>query len=708
MITAIENVVQPLCEATAGIFEPLSPHEWDWLEVGVNDDVDKFLIRGRTYTKVRAGACKWCNLPEDQHWSGGHKYQETEVAFVQDGVSYGESGMAPSGEFNKLIERIPEKRLHSKQENEWACATTDFTALLIKSLWPADRIRWRSENAHLMYSYLTARFSSQAAAAKIAAEYKVNKTVPALPADFIEHPDYPLLGFQRVPTAMFAFRESAALFMEQGCGKTPTTIARIMLEAQRKFRGQTKGVPAGMYRVLIVCPNQVRYNWQMEFEKFATLPGKVTVLRGGQLARGKKLIDAVRAEPDCCWSAVIIGYDTVNSMLDHLKLVKFDLAVCDESHMIKSARALRSQVLRRLRDEGQIRQRMILTGTPIANTLMDLWNQLEFLGQGLSGFHAFSAFKSFHGKWVRGIGGTVIEKLVGLKNVPLIQERLARLAFMITKEEAGLELPDLTELPLEVEMSPQQAEYYVKVRDQLAIEIQNDKDAAEKEGRKLQVSHVLTKLLRLSQITSGFIRWDDVIDGEGNVVKEGFVEPIPGENPKLEALIEKLKEEDRDPRAKSIIWSCWKSSIVMIAERLEEEGIKFVEYWGEVSQAQREKAVWEFNNNPEVKVFLGNPSCAGAGLNLLGYNPNDPDADDTYCDWELVYDQGWSAVLRAQALARAHRKGTRYPVQVFDFIVPGTIDEEIRNRVTKKIEMANNIQDLSNLLDTILGYKIED
>jgi SNF2 family DNA or RNA helicase len=279
---------------------------------------------------------------------------------------------------------------------------------------------------------------------------------------------------------------------------------------------------------------------------------------------------------------------------------------------------------------------------------------------------------------------------------------------MITKEEAGLELPDLTELPLEVEMSPQQAEYYVKVRDQLAIEIQNDKDAAEKEGRKLQVSHVLTKLLRLSQITSGFIRWDDVIDQEGNVVKEGFVEPIPGENPKLEALIEKLKEEDRDPRAKSIIWSCWKSSIVMIAERLEEEGIKFVEYWGEVSQAQREKAVWEFNNNPEVKVFLGNPSCAGAGLNLLGYNPNDPDADDTYCDWELVYDQGWSAVLRAQALARAHRKGTRYPVQVFDFIVPGTIDEEIRNRVTKKIEMANNIQDLSNLLDTILGYKIED
>jgi SWI/SNF-related matrix-associated actin-dependent regulator of chromatin subfamily A3 len=188
----------------------------------------------------------------------------------------------------------------------------------------------------------------------------------------------------------------------------------------------------------------------------------------------------------------------------------------------------------------------------------------------------------------------------------------------------------------------------------------------------------------------------------GELVHEGFCEPIPGGNPKLDAMIDVLKDESRDPRGKVIIWSCFRASITMIGERLEEEGIKFVEYWGATSEKDRIHAVHDFNTDPSVKVFLANPATAGAGLNLLGYDPSDPDLVDTFTDAEFFFDQGWSAVLRSQAEDRAHRKGTRTNLAICDFVVPGTIDDEIRKRVTRKIDTANKIQDVNDMLKGIL------
>lgn len=706
MINTIEAIVEPLSRATEQVFKPLRLREWDWLEISLDDEARRFVVESKSYREVKPGQCKYCHDVEQAHTVNHHPFTPVGISFEQGGVSFAESGMPMSLDATNWVRRVPEQR--DNKNGKFTLAGTDFTVLLIEHLWPKNRVRFKTSDAHLMYQYLYQRFVSQNKAAMIAAEFKVNRTIPKLPADFIDHPTYPPLPFQRVPVAMFSFKEAAALFMQQGTGKTSTSIARIMLEAGRKYQGTIPGVKAGMYRGIIICPNAVRYNWQLEFEKFATLPGKVTVLRGGQLGRGRKLTDAVRTEPDCIWSMVIIGYDSIESVVDMLKLVPWDIAIADESHYIKSPRTRRFKMLKLLRDEGNIRQRMVLTGTPIANTPMDLWSQLEFLGDGISGFMSFSQFKAFHGKWERGGGGggSSIEKLVGLQNIPLLQERLARISFTITKEDAGLDLPDKVPLVIEIEMTKQQAEWYAKVRDQLVLEIEAEKAEAEQQGKRLRADHILTKLLRLAQITSGFIRWDDQYDENGVLLREGFAEPIPGENPKLEAMIERILAEDADPKGKTIIWSCFRASINMISDRLEEEGIGFVEYYGATSERDREIAVRRFNTDPTVKVFLANPATAGAGLNLLGYDPSDPDLVDTYTNEEHFFDQGWSAVLRSQAEDRAHRKGTKTNVTIADFVVPGTIDDEIRKRVTCKIDTANRIQDLSELMRDVLNYDI--
>src|SRR5690606_16184940 len=113
----------------------------------------------------------------------------------------------------------------------------------------------------------------------------------------------------------------------------------------------------------------------------------------------------------------------------------------------------------KFRDSPRVEARMVLTGTPIANRLFDLWTQLEFLGKGLSGFKSFTNFRNFYGSFLKvdaEKSGSQVEKLIGYKNLPLIQERLTRLCYMVTKKEADLQLPDKVYDVYEVEMTKQQ------------------------------------------------------------------------------------------------------------------------------------------------------------------------------------------------------------------------------------------------------------
>jgi len=689
-------ILEPLSRATATTLKEVPLQDTDFLEVDVDKEGDRFIVHAVCLKK-----CPKNVLPSDDI-----VYVTTpEGAYYKDDRYFD----YPSHQANTLwYRRIPER---SQMGNgKWKLAGTDFTALIIHHVWPHHKLIFKSEEAVLLYTFLLKRFLIQSKNTILAAEWSLHKKAPEMPDDFIDHPELPLTEYQKTALLSSLNQLSYALFMEQGTGKTPIVVNRICLEGARKKAGKLLGTEKGMYRALILVPQQVRINWEREFERFATVPGKTSILRGGKIAKVRALIDGLRSEDDCAWSACILSLDSVSSIWEALRRIKWDLVVIDESHKIKNPRTNRYKSVIKI-DELHTRAKMVLTGTPITNVIFDLWAQFEWLGKGLSGFSTFENFRAFHGRWKNSEDGSGVRVLAGFKNIPLIQERLARLAFLILKKDAQLNLPDKVYDLYEVSMDSLQAEIYKKMATKLVIEIDDMMAVAQAEGKQITVDHILTKLIRLAQICSGFIKTDDVIDLELETRTRGEIFQISKRNPKIEALVKLLKEDwQNDPNSKIIVWATFIEDIRAISQRLTAEGIKHTGYHKTIHPDYRAKdaAIAEdiINRDRDCKVLIANPASAGLGQNFLGYDVEHPDEYETYVNHEIYFSCNWSAVDRIQSEDRAHRRGTRTNVRITDLIIPLTIDQEIRMRVNNKRLMAMTIQDVRQILDSVVrGYQ---
>jgi len=694
MVTEIKipafPVLEPLSRATSTTLQPLSFYQGDFLEIDVDKEGKHFICKAVCLRKAENLLGETVHVHID------------EGIFIKDDKYY---DYPSSTAAIKWVQRIPERKQISY--GTWRLAGTDFTALVIHHTWPGNHLIFKSEEAVLLYSFLLKRFLVQTKAALIAATWKTTQQNPEMPKDFIEHPTLPLTPYQKVSMLASLAVPSYALFMEQGTGKTAVVINRVCFEGGRKTKANK-----GMYRALVICPRQVRRNWEKEFERFATTPGKVVALRGGKIQKVKDLIDAIRTESDCCWSTTIISLDSIESIWDALGRVKWDLVVIDESHKIKNPNTKRFKTVMKI-DDIRTTAKMILTGTPITNTMFDLWSQFEWLGPGLSGFTTFKNFREFHGKWDnrQTDNQSAVQRLVGFKAIPLIQERLARLSFLLRKVDANLNLPNKVYDIYETQMTSVQAELYRQVATRLVIEIDSLMAEAKASGQTLTADHILTKLLRLAQICSGFVKTDDTANFEVDEMVKGSVIQIGEKNPKIEALIEIMKEQwSNDKNCKFIVWACFIEDMRAISERLVKEGINHIGYHRVIHPdcrvSEPDMAERKFNQDKDCMVFVGNPSSAGVGLNLLGYDVEHPENCETYAGHVVYFSCNWSSVDRVQSEDRAHRRGTRNNVQYTDLIIPGTIDEEIRDRVKNKRRMAMTIQDIRDILDNVLrGYR---
>lgn len=586
----------------------------------------------------------------------------------------------PTGQLDRFLSRFPErKKLDGSRYPEYLVGATDFSAVLIDQLWPKEQLDIDDE-AKLMLNFLMANVRQSENAALNVAAYKDNGSLPD--DDYEIHSEHPLSPYQRLALHNMMKLPGYALFMEQGTGKTAVAIAALCNLAARK-----KG---GRFRALIVAPKNVRLNWHKEIAKFATRKIRSRVLRGGALDRVKIILDALSFAGDEDAAVVICSYESVERSWGVIKEIDWDMCVLDESHYIKSTYAQRGKRALQLREICD--RRYVLTGTPITNHLIDLYNQLEFIGNGASGFRSWRAFKRFHAVTVETASG--FDKIVGAQNVPFMQERLARLAFIIRKDEALPDLPDKVYDIEEVEMSKRQSDYYDQICEKLMIEI-DEELSKDEDDRSLTINNILTKLLRLAQITSGFVKWDEVWSDEGELIRPAAIEAIDP-NPKVERLLEILKE--KGPNEKTIVWACWKQDIQSIQEAIEAAGIRCVSFYGGTSDNDRIEAERAFNEDDDCKVFIGNPAAGGVGLNLLGYPPGRGDEYETNCDHVIYFSQNWSMTHRLQSEDRAHRRGARNNVRITDLCCPGTIDEEIRARVTEKKINALTVQDLREVL----------
>lgn len=649
---ACQRLLEPLCDETRRIFRALSLEAYDRLVISLSSGKARHFLF-KIYGRLNDGRTCWPSY-------------EASVLWV-----------------NRLPELVKDRTGSSSNPEGWpefVVASTDFTALVVNALWPPEQIEFGSAEAKALYGFLLARFLRQT----MRSEGMERSRLKGPPV--FEHEDsatFPLTGYQRIALVGCMFSDGFGLFMEQGTGKTPVVIARICNEAL------TSG---DLYRAIIVCPKNVRANWQKEFEKFATVPGKVAVLRGTQVDRVKLLIEAMAKEDGCGWSAVVCSYEMVGRSWNALRLIPWDLAVADESHFIKSPGAARSKRMLKLRDISKAR--MCLTGTPVTNSgAIDLFTQLEFLGEGLSGFRSLERFRRYYARWIQ-VGP--FRKFESHQNMPLIQERLVRVSFSIDKKTAMPDLPGKLYGVLEVRMTPEQQGRYVELRDRLVLEI---KDSMDREANGvLAVNNALVKLLRLGQITSGFLvleRAGETVDApERSVYK---FDP----NPKVEALMDLIK--DSAPNEKFVVWACWVQDIKTIGARADVEGISCETFYGATNEEKRARAVDRFNTDPSCKVFLGNPAAAGFGLNLLGYDYSDPSAKQKAQVHVVYFSQNWSMVYRIQSEDRCHRWGTRMPVKYTDLSVPNTVDEEIREHVRVKRASALEVQDVKGILDRLVS-----
>lgn len=427
----------------------------------------------------------------------------------------------------------------------------------------------------------------------------------------------------------------AALLMEMGTGKTLTTIASI-------GRAFLNGL---ISRALIVAPLSVANVWAEEFEKFAAFDYVLAVLEGDS---GKKA-DTLRHMTGTDLQVVVLNYESTWRLEEELRKWKPDVIVCDESSRIKNPNAKQSKALHRLAKLAKYR--LILTGTPIQNNPLDFFSQYKVLDESIFG-PSYYAFRSRYAT----LGGYGNHQIVGYKNLPELVQKAHSVAYRVTKEEA-LDLPEMVDETRYVTLDPQGMKIYESLEAASYAELLKG---------EVVVRNILTQLLRLQQVTGGFIR-----DDEGGPVQQVSKAKLVA----LEEIIEDVLGEGN----KLVIFARFVPEIEAICKLLEGKGIKHSVISGEVRN--RTEQVQQFQEDPEVKVFVGQIQTTGLGLTL------------TAASTAVFYSLDFNYANYSQARARIHRIGQRNTCTYIHLVAKGTIDEKVLKALQRKEDVAKLLVD---------------
>ena len=435
---------------------------------------------------------------------------------------------------------------------------------------------------------------------------------------------------------------AAALLHEQGCGKSLTAIAAT---GRRYLDGQIR-------KLLIVAPLAVLPVWEREFTDYSTIPHRVTLLQGDTRRRAQQL-DELDHTPGAQLDIVVINYEAVRLLEKELTAWAPDMILCDESQRIKTPTAKQSKVMHNLGQRAQYR--MILTGTPVSNTPLDFWSQYAFLKPGLFE-RSYYAFRN-HYAVMGGYGGYEIVKYKCLDD---LTRKAHSIAHRVTKDQA-LDLPERIDQTLYCELEPKAAKLYK--------ELVRDRVAELSALARVTTPQVVTQMLRLSQLTGGYLVPDD-----GTLTKVS--------DAKRQLLRETL--EDLLERGEKVVIFCrFRAEIAEIcalAEKLTgKDGYRGI--WGEIPGEQRGEAVRTFQQDPGVRIFIAQIQCAGAGITLHAAST------------AIFYSLDYSFNNYDQAKARIHRIGQHRPCTYLHLVAKDTIDELVLKTLAEKRSIADAVVD---------------
>ena len=427
----------------------------------------------------------------------------------------------------------------------------------------------------------------------------------------------------------------AALLMQMGTGKSFVSIA---VAGWMYEHGKIK-------RLLIVCPLSITGVWQDELNKYAAFSFSLVVL-AGTLAKKRKQLAELPADG---LQVVVINYESAWRMEKELLAYHADMIICDEGHKLKEGRTAQSKGMHHLGDKAAYR--LLLTGTVITNREIDVFSQYFFVEPEVFG-RSFFAFRNKY-FYMGGYGSHTPYFKKSMTNEFL--ERMHSIAFRVRKDEC-LDLPDVTEEIRMVDLEPDAAKLYAQIEEESYAEMQNSEVTA---------GNVLTRILRLSQITGGFLKDDD-----GNVTQVS--------QSKLDALsdiIDSLMEEDE----KLVIMGRFVAELDAIEEMLKKKKIGYAVVRGGI--ADRSDQVSRFQNSPDCRVFVGQLQAAGMGITL------------TAASTMVFYSLDYSMANFDQAKSRTHRMGQKNRCLYIYLTARNTIDGKVLRALKEKQDLARLLVD---------------
>ena len=475
----------------------------------------------------------------------------------------------------------------------------------------------------------------------------------AKPVPLVHYPVKAELFQHQVRAANMAMIQFAAkqpagfgLLFEMGCGKTLTAIAIMgALYRQRKIT-----------RVLVVAPSSVCSVWPHDLAAFAAFPYEVRVLLGEK----KQRLEALRRLTDYPETAnrllvAVINYEATHrdGLKDALQDYDADLIICDESQRIKNPGAEQSKAVQKLGDAARFR--LILSGTPVQNSVIDLYSQYRFLDPAVFGTN----FYTFRNRYCQ-MGGYGGHEITGYQHMDELVKKEHSIALRVTKAEC-LDLPAETFVRRYVQLEP----YACRLYNQIA----QASCAALESGGHITAATVLTRLLRLMQLTGGFVQEDEAD------------RPSAVSTAKLDALEDILDDYVLESGHKLVIFARFRAEINTICGLLAQRGIPFGVIDGNVPMEQRGAVVEDFQQNPDTMVFVAQIQTAGLGITLHAASA------------AVFYSLDFNYANYAQALARIHRIGQAHPVTYIHLLAEHTIDDQVLDALERKEDLARTIVD---------------
>ena len=436
---------------------------------------------------------------------------------------------------------------------------------------------------------------------------------------------YQLEGFKWLRT-LKECNLSGILADEMGLGKTLQTIAFLQKEYENKSLNTS----------IIICPKSLIYNWSEEIKKFAP-DLKVLIFNGTKSVRLKLMKEFKN------YDIILTSYGIVQKDIDDLKDECFNICIIDEAQNIKNKTSKNTISLRKL----NVNYKFALTGTPIENSIDELWSIFNFLMPGY--LHSYVKFKSLY-ESSEGDSTTPIENL-RKKISPFILRRL--------KQNVLMELPPKIESKIMVELNDEQKKIYYSYIEKFKDEFNYDSDLQNENNLKFKM---LSALTRLRQICC-----------EPKVIMEDYSHG----SSKIDALMEIIDDNIRSNK-KIIVFSNFTSVLEIIKNILIENKIKYKYLDGSTPSKERIDIVNDFNKN-DYNVFLISLKAGGFGLNI------------TSAETVIHFDPWWNNAVENQATDRAHRIGQKNTIHVIKLITKGTIEEKIFEIQNRKSLMINSI-----------------